>query len=161
LPVPSPAARLDGQDPAHGDLPRAFDGIPKRRSCSARIKTLASREAPGENALAIAKFWKSIEGRAVHYPGLASHPDHKLAKRQMRGFGSMLAFDLKGGLAARAKFCDSVRRSFSPQVSAAFESLVVLPIYSSHYNMSLAELEKAHGHSGNGSRLDRLEDPPI
>jgi len=57
------------------------------------------------NAMAVAKFLeKHPKVARVFYPGLPSHPDHKLAKRQMRGFGSMLAFDLKGGLSA-ARAC--------------------------------------------------------
>jgi cystathionine beta-lyase/cystathionine gamma-synthase len=80
----------------------------------------------------------------VHYPGLTSHPDHKLAKRQMRGFGSMLAFDLKGGLPAAHKFCDRVRLFLLAVSLGGVESLVVLPAYTSHYNMSLEELQKAH-----------------
>jgi cystathionine beta-lyase/cystathionine gamma-synthase len=80
----------------------------------------------------------------VHYPGLASHPDHQLAKRQMRGFGSMLAFDLKGGLPAARKFCDSVQLFMLAASLGGVESLVVLPAYTSHYNMSLEELAKAY-----------------
>src|ERR1700733_7814744 len=110
------------------------------------IKTLALRvKRQGENALAVAKFLeKHPKVARVHYPGLASHPDHKLAKRQMRGFGSMLAFDLKGGLPAARKVCDRVRLFMLAASLGGVESLVVLPAYTSHYNMSLAELEKAH-----------------
>jgi len=79
----------------------------------------------------------------VHYPGLASHPDHKLAKRQMKGFGAMLAFDLKGGLPAARRFCDRVRIFLLAASLGSVESLVVLPIYTSHYNMSEAELRAA------------------
>src|SRR5208337_2791697 len=46
------------------------------------------------------------EVQRVHYPGLQSHRDHALARKQMSGFGSMLAFDLKGGLPAARRFCD-------------------------------------------------------
>jgi cystathionine beta-lyase/cystathionine gamma-synthase len=79
----------------------------------------------------------------VHYPGLTSHPDHKLAKRQMKGFGAMLAFDLKGGLSAARRFCDRVRIFLLAASLGGAESLVVLPIYTSHYNMSEAELRAA------------------
>src|SRR5258708_29122142 len=62
------------------------------------IKTLGLRvQKQGENAMAVAEFLeKHAKVGRVFYPGLPSHPDHKLAKKQMRGFGSMLAFDLKG-----------------------------------------------------------------
>ena len=110
------------------------------------IKTLALRvKRQGENAIAVARFLeKHPKVARVHYPGLASHPDHKLAKRQMRGFGSMLAFDLKGGLPAARKFCDSVQLFMLAASLGGVESLVVLPAYTSHYNMSLEELKKAH-----------------
>jgi len=110
------------------------------------IKTLALRvKRQGENAIAVAKFLeKHPKVARVHYPGLTSHPDHKLAKRQMRGFGSMLAFDLKGGLPAAHKFCDRVRLFLLAVSLGGVESLVVLPAYTSHYNMSPEELQKAH-----------------
>lgn len=109
------------------------------------IKTLALRvKRQGENALAVAQYLeKHPKVARVHYPGLASHPDHALAKRQMRGFGSMLAFDVKGGLAAARKFCDSVKLFLLAASLGGVESLVVLPLYSSHWNMSDAELERA------------------
>ena len=63
------------------------------------MKTLEIRmQRQCENAMAIARFLGRHPAVArVHYPGLPSHPDHKLARQQMRGFGAMLAFDLKGG----------------------------------------------------------------
>jgi len=97
-----------------------------------------------ETALEVARFLQEHPRVArVHYPGLASHPDHKLAKRQMRGFGGMLAFDLKGGLPAARRFCDRVRLFLLAGSLGGVESLVVLPIYSSHYKMSAQELRRA------------------
>ena len=109
------------------------------------IKTVALRvKQQCDNALAVAKLLESHPKVArVHYPGLKSHPDHALAKRQMRGFGSMLAFDMKGGLAAARRVCDRVRLFLLAVSLGGVESLVVLPAYTSHYNMSAAELAKA------------------
>jgi methionine-gamma-lyase len=109
------------------------------------IKTLALRvKRQGENAMAVARFLeKHAKVARVHYPGLASHPDHKLAQRQMRGFGSMMAFDLKGGLPAARRFCDRVRLFLLAASLGGVESLVILPMYTSHYNMSAEELQKA------------------
>jgi cystathionine beta-lyase/cystathionine gamma-synthase len=109
------------------------------------IKTLGVRvERQCENAIAVAKFLeKHPKVARVHYPGLASHPDHKLAKKQMRGFGSMMAFDLKGGLPAARRFCDRVQLFLLAASLGGVESLVILPIYSSHYNMSIEELQQA------------------
>ena len=108
------------------------------------IKTLALRvRQQCENALEVAEFLeKHPKVNRVFYPGLASHPDHELAKRQMRGFGSMLAFDLKGGLPAARKFCDNVQLFLLAASLGGVESLVVLPAYTSHYNMSEEELAR-------------------
>src|ERR1700720_4026198 len=110
------------------------------------IKTLALRvKRQGENAIAVAKFLeKHPKVARVHYPGLASHPDHKLARKQMRGFGTMLAFDLRGGLPAAPRFCDRVQVFLLAASLGGVESLVILPIYSSHYNMSTEELKRAN-----------------
>jgi methionine-gamma-lyase len=109
------------------------------------VKTLGVRvQRQGENAMAIAKFLeKHPQVAHVHYPGLKSHPDHALAKKQMRGFGGMLAFDLKGGLPAARRFCDRVRLFLLAASLGGVESLVILPIYSSHYNMTGEELRRA------------------
>jgi len=109
------------------------------------IKTLELRvERQCKNALAVAKFLANHPKVArVHYPGLKSHPDHALAKRQMSGFGSMLAFDMKGGVAAARRVCDRVRVFLLAASLGGVESLVVLPIYTSHYNMSAKELAGA------------------
>lgn len=106
------------------------------------LKTLGLRvERQCANALAVAKFLeKHPKVGKVHYPGLKSHPDHALARRQMKDFGSMLAFDMKGGLPAARRFCDRVQLFLLAASLGGPESLVVLPIYSSHYNMSSAEL---------------------
>lgn len=62
------------------------------------IKTLALRmERHNENAMAIATFLESHSKiKQVHYPGLTSHPQHELAKRQMKGFGGMISFEVAG-----------------------------------------------------------------
>lgn len=106
------------------------------------MKTMGMRvERQCANAMAVAQFLeKHPKVAAVHYPGLQSHPDHALAKKQMKNFGSMMAFDLKGGLAEARSFCDRVRLFLLAASLGGVESLVVLPIYSSHYNMSGAEL---------------------
>jgi methionine-gamma-lyase len=108
------------------------------------IKTLGLRvRKQCENAMAVAKFLeKHAKVARVFYPGLPSHPDHKLAKRQMRGFGSMLAFDLKGGLPAARRVCDRVRLFLLAASLGGVESLVVLPAFTSHYDMSAEELKR-------------------
>jgi cystathionine beta-lyase/cystathionine gamma-synthase len=124
------------------------------------IKTLGVRvERQCENAMVVAKFLeKHPKVARVHYPGLASHPDHQLAKKQMRGFGTMLAFDLKGGLPAARRFCDRVQLFLLAASLGGVESLVILPIYSSHYNMSAEELKRAQVSAGTVRVSVGLED---
>jgi len=109
------------------------------------IKTMGVRvQQQCATAMAVAKFLEQHRKVAhVHYPGLKSHADHTLARRQMKGFGSMLAFDLKGGLPAARKFCDRIQLFLLAASLGGVESLVVLPIYSSHYKMSADELAAA------------------
>jgi cystathionine beta-lyase/cystathionine gamma-synthase len=113
-----------------------------------------------ESAMAVARFLERHPkiGR-VHYPGLASHSDHRLAKRQMTGFGGMLAFDLKGGLSAARRFCDRTRIFLLAASLGGVESLIVLPIYTSHYRMSAVELVAAGVGPGTVRMSIGLEDP--
>jgi cystathionine beta-lyase/cystathionine gamma-synthase len=125
------------------------------------MKTLGVRiERQCKNAVLVAKFLeKHPKVASVHYPGLPSHPDYALAKRQMRGFGAMMAFDLKGGLGAARRFCDRVRVFLLAASLGGVESLVVLPIYTSHYKMSTAELRAAGVGPGTVRVSVGLEDP--
>jgi len=125
------------------------------------IKTLEVRMARHcGNALAVARFLaRHPRVMRVHYPGLKSHPDHALARRQMRGFGGMVSFDLKGGEAAARRFCNRMRVFLLAVSLGGVESLAALPIYTSHYKMSLDEL-RAHGVEPGTVRLSiGLEDP--
>jgi methionine-gamma-lyase len=125
------------------------------------MKTLEIRiERQCQTAMTLAKYLEKHPRVArVHYPGLSSHPDHALAKRQMKGFGGMLAFDLKGGLKAARRFCDRVRIFLLAASLGGVDSLAILPIYSSHYNMSLAELRAASVEPGTVRVSVGLEDP--
>jgi methionine-gamma-lyase len=125
------------------------------------IKTLGVRmERQCKTAMAVAKFLaKHPKVARVHYPGLASHPDHSLAKQQMRDFGAMMAFDLKGGLNAARRFCDRVRVFLLAASLGGVESLVVLPIFTSHFKMSLEELRAASVEPGTVRVSIGLEDP--
>ncbi|MGA2510141.1 MAG: aminotransferase class I/II-fold pyridoxal phosphate-dependent enzyme [Candidatus Acidiferrales bacterium] len=125
------------------------------------MKTLEIRiERQCRTAMTVAKFLaKHPKVARVHYPGLASHPDHGLAKRQMRAYGAMLAFDMKGGLNAARRFCDRVRVFLMAASLGGVESLVVLPIFTSHYKMSTAELRAAGVEPGTVRVSVGLEDP--
>ena len=125
------------------------------------MKTLGVRiERQCRTAMVVAKFLeKHPKVSRVHYPGLASHPDHKLARRQMRGFGAMLAFDHKGGLAGARRFGDRIRVFLLAASLGGVESLAILPIYSSHYNMTSAELRATSVEPGTVRVSVGLEDP--
>ena len=74
------------------------------------MQTLALRiERANSNALALAKMLeRHPKVQKVNYPGLESHPQHDLAKKQMTGFGGMLSFDVNGGVDGVIKFIDSL-----------------------------------------------------
>ncbi len=125
------------------------------------MKTLGVRlPRQCETALRVAKFLeKHPKVARVHYPGLQSHPDHALAKKQMRGFGSLLAFDLKGGLPAARKFCDRAKIFLLAASLGGVESLIILPIYGSHFRMNKDELQRAGVQPGTVRVSIGLEDP--
>jgi methionine-gamma-lyase len=126
------------------------------------MKTLGVRvEKQCKTAMAVARFLEAHRKvERVHYPGLASHPDHRLARRQMRDFGGMLSFDVKGGIAAARRMCDRVQIFSLAASLGGVESLVVLPAYTSHYRMSPEELERAGVASGTVRVSIGLEDAP-
>jgi cystathionine beta-lyase/cystathionine gamma-synthase len=109
------------------------------------VKTVGLRVARhNESALAVAR---ALEGHpalvAVHYPGLASHPDHAIAARQMRGFGGMLCLDLTGGQTAAFRTFDRLRLVQRAASLGGVESLCSLPILTSHYGLDDAALASA------------------
>ncbi len=101
------------------------------------IKTMGLRvKAQNENAMEMAKFLEShTDIDAVYYPGLTSHIDHELAKRQMKGFGGMLSFELKPYLDA-SLFQKSLKLIKSSMSLAGVESTVLSPSQTSHSLMS-------------------------
>ena len=109
------------------------------------LKTLALRVAAHNvNAQAIAE---ALEGHpaltAVHYPGLTSHPDHEIAKAQMRGFGGMLCLDLAGGQTAAFRAFDRLQVVQRAASLGGVESLCSLPILTSQFGLSDEALARA------------------
>jgi methionine-gamma-lyase len=115
------------------------------------LKTFELRvERQNENALALAHFLESHRAvKRVLYPGLPSHPDHALARRQMvdaggRGFGGMLTIEVAGGVTRAVRVCDTLRVAVNAMSLGGTETLVSIPVYSSHTGMTPREL-RAHG----------------
>jgi cystathionine gamma-lyase len=120
-----------------GGVPGPFDAWLVLRG----VKTLALRmERHSANALQIAR---AIEGHPalawVHYPGLESHPQHQLAKRQMRLFGGMLSLDLRGDRAAARALCEALRLfTYAPSLGGV-ESLIGHPATMTHRHFTPEE----------------------
>ena len=97
------------------------------------LKTLAVRmERHNLNGLAVAKFLESHKKvKRVIYPGLASHPQHEVAKRQQTGFGGMLSFDL-GSLDAAKAVLNHVKLCSLAESLGGVETLISLPSLMTH-----------------------------
>jgi len=127
---------------AVGGTPGPFDMFLVMRG----TKTLAVRmDRHCENALKLALWLEKQPGVArVVYPGLASHPQHELAKRQMKDFGGMLCFELKGDVAAANAFASSTKIFTLAESLGGVESLVEVPASMTHASIP-AEVRRAQG----------------
>jgi cystathionine gamma-synthase len=97
-----------------------------------------------ESAQAVAEWLvKHPAVKAVHYPGLKTHPQHELAKRQQAGFGAMMSFELKGGLDAVKTVLDAVDLFSLAESLGGIESLIVHPASMTHAAMSPEALATA------------------
>jgi cystathionine gamma-lyase len=108
------------------------------------IKTLALRmRAHEENAREIARFLEAHpKVEKVIYPGLASHPQHELAKQQMSGFGGMLSLYLKGGLKESTTFLEEVNLFVLAESLGGVESLIEHPAIMTHASVPAKERAK-------------------
>lgn len=124
------------------------------------LKTLDVRvEKQCKTAMAVARFLERHPKVArVSYPGLPSHPDHKLAKKQMKAFGAMMSFDMKNGLRGARQVGDRIHVFLLAASLGGVESLVSLPIYTSHMNMNAEELRQAGVEQGTVRLSIGLED---
>jgi len=109
------------------------------------IKTLEVRvRASCENALKLAQALRRHPKVArVYYPGLEDDPGHQAAKRQMSGFGGIVAMDLVGGEAEAEKLFDAFRLVATAPSLGGVETLVSYPLFSSHVGFSDEELKAA------------------
>lgn len=109
------------------------------------VKTLSIRiEKAQENAAKIAQWLEKhplVEW--VKYPGLRSHPQHELAKKQMRGFGTMISFELKGGHNTGKAFMDNVELAILAVSLGGIETLIQHPASMTHSGINKEEKLKA------------------
>jgi len=135
---------------AIGAVPSPFDCYMVMRG----IKTLHVRMKEHEkNAIAVAKFLEqSDKVQRVAYPGLPSHPQHEIAKKQQLGFGGMVTFWLKGGLEQSRQFLENLKIFACAESLGGVESLAEHPAIMTH--ASVAPEERATlGISDNLCRL--------
>ncbi|RXE94807.1 cystathionine gamma-synthase [Pseudoalteromonas sp. PS5] len=106
-----------------------------------------------ENAQQIAEYLeKSPYVSQVYYPGLKSHPQHELAKKQQLGFGGMVSFDIKGDLQTSAKFLTSLKQFSLAESLGGVESLICHPATMTHAGME----PQARLEAGVGDTLIRI-----
>lgn len=109
------------------------------------LKTLGVRLERAQQGAEVIARWLDAHPKvaSVRYIGLPSHPQHGLAKRQMRGFGSMIAFELKGGLEAGKKLMDHVRLATLAVSLGGVETLIEHPASMTHASLSREAREAA------------------
>ncbi len=118
-------------------LQNASGGVPGPQDCYLNlrgIKTLALRMTRhAENAQAVAELLQGHpKVESVIYPGLPSHPQHELAKRQQKGMGGMVSFRLKGELEDAKRFLKALEICVLAESLGAVETLVCLPVFMTH-----------------------------
>jgi cystathionine beta-lyase len=108
------------------------------------LKTLAVRvERQNQTALKVAEFLEKHPAvKRVHYPMLASHPQHALAKKQMAGGGGLLSFDVAGTGADARRLVEALRLFTLAPSLGGVESLATLPVMTSHMHISAEDREK-------------------
>jgi cystathionine gamma-synthase len=109
------------------------------------LKTLGLRvERQNENALALARFLeKQPQIERVFYPGLETHPGHGIAKKQMKGFGGVLSFELKGGYESIKRFLPNLKYAYMAANLGQVETIVGPPSTTSHVELTAEERKEA------------------
>lgn len=127
------------------------------------MKTLDLRVSrQNETAMKVAQFLADQEKvRTVHYPGLPTHPDHAIAKKQMKGFGGMLSFEVQTDFEGTKRFMDSLKVIKLATSLGGVTSLATQPVTNTHTALSPEEREKA-GISDSLVRISvGIEDPDM
>lgn len=102
------------------------------------LKTFAVRMARhNESGMDVARFLEAHPCvKRVYYPGLESHPHHDIAMRQMKGFGGVVTFDIRGGMREAKRFLDNLKLCFIAPSLGGVETLITHPATVSYYDYS-------------------------
>jgi cystathionine gamma-lyase len=108
------------------------------------LKTLHVRmERHQQNAFKVAEWLlKQSSVEKVNYPGLTSHPQHELARKQMKGFGGMMTFEIKGGLERARQFLKTVKVFACAESLGGVESLIEHPAIMTHASVPVENRQK-------------------
>jgi cystathionine gamma-synthase len=133
------AAKLKFHQYAIGAVPGPLDCYLLLRG----IKTLGVRmDRHCESARAIVEFLVNHETvEDVYYPGLAGHPGHEVARTQMRDYGGMISFTVRGGSDVARKVCESTTVFTLAESLGGVESLIELPSVMTHLSTAGSTLE--------------------
>src|SRR5690606_1763550 len=121
---------------------RRLRSLPTRRASDLMVawltlqgtKTLSERmDRQSANAMAVAQFLSGHDKvDYVNYPGLPSHPQYEISKRQATGFGAMVCFEVKGGVEAGKRLMDAIDLWTLAENLGAVESLITHPVTMTH-----------------------------
>ena len=142
--VAGPAALVDPIAKLRRQIGTVMDPYPAY-ALGRGLKTLPLRIARhNANAQAVAEFLAADRRVSqVYYPGLPSHPDHAIAKRQMTGFGGMVCFDLEGSYERAEKLYDRLKVIKRAASLGGVESLISMPVLTSQWGHSDDQLRAA------------------
>jgi cystathionine beta-lyase/cystathionine gamma-synthase len=142
--IAGPAALVDRVEKTRRLVGTVLDPMPAY-AIGRGLKTLTLRVAQqNASALAVAQFLAADPRvSAVYYPGLPTHPDHAIARAQMRGFGGMVTFDLGGSYERAARAFDRLKVVRRAASLGGVESICSLPVLTSQYGYTDEQLREA------------------
>ncbi len=126
------------------DLHKTVGGMIEPQCCYLLLRGLKTfplrMERHNRNTERIATFLESHpQVNRVYYPGLKSHPQHRLAREQMDGFGGVVSFEIKGGLRAANRFLNKLRLCYIAPSFGGVETLISHPASITYYDLSRKE----------------------
>ena len=128
-------------------LHKAMGGVIDPHCCYLLLRGLKTfplrMERQNNTAMQVAQYLENHPKiKRVYYPGLESHPHYQIAKAQMKGFGGVVSFDIKGNLNTAKQFMDSLKLCYIAPSLGGVETLITHPALVSYYDCSRAERYK-------------------